>query len=150
MTKNDVEDLPMSGPRGSDREQEKASNSTLGAEIAGMSVAELLRLRARIDGALPPLNLEDISASNELVMQLQVVKQLQADVMGDDSIPANQRAQVAGQVSSVLISLIKLQAETYNLERLKKMEQIFVECAVGLPADTYTAFLTEYERRLKG
>lgn len=120
------------------------------AQLEHMDPEDLLALRAAIDQKLPVRSLKDIDLANELVIQLQVVKKLQSDVMSDDEIPANQRAQCAGAVGSVLVALAKLQNETFDSERLKVVEGILIETMRTLPTEQQETFLTSYSAALEG
>ncbi len=82
----------------------------------------------------------------ELVTQLNKVKKLQDDVLDDDETPANQRAQVAGQVASVMQQLIKLQGEFYTPDRFRKIENMMILYMKKLPLADARAFIDEYER----
>lgn len=118
--------------------------------LSRYSVEELLDLRKRIDAMLPSRNLRDVNLEKELVLQLDVVKQLQTDTLSDTGIPANQMAQVAGQVANVLSTLGKLQVELYDSERLKKIEQILIDSLNELPEEAQAAFIERYEQMLGG
>lgn len=109
---------------------------------------QLIELRSEIDERLPAKKLRDVNVEVELVRQLAHVQKLQKDVLTDDDTPANQRAQVAGQVGSVLATLSKLQADVYTSERLKKIEAILIECISTLPMATQTQFFDDYESKL--
>lgn len=113
-------------------------------QLEGLDPEDLLALRAAIDQKLPVRSLKDLDLANELVIQLQVVKKLQSDVMSDDDIPANQRAQCAGAVGSVLVALAKMQNETFDSERLKVVESILIDTVRTLPTEQQDAFLTAY------
>lgn len=148
----DVEDPFLDSPT---RSETLAKRRTLLVEtqiqqLEGLEVEDLLALRQAVDAALPATTLKDVDLAKELVIQLQVVKQLQADVMKDDEIPANQRAQCAGQVGTVLVALAKLQNDTFDSERLKVVEGILIETVRALPTEQQEAFLTAYAVALGG
>lgn len=113
-----------------------------------MSVEQLLIAREQIDAQLPVKTLNQLDLSHELVIQLQQVKLLQSQAMEDLDTPVNQRAQAANSVASVLVSLAKLQNETYNSERLKKIEMVLLEAIQDLPEDQQERFLQGYEEML--
>ena len=124
------------------------STTNQGVNLERYSQEDLLDLRSRIDELMPTRGLKDFNLETELVLQLQAVQRLQNDVMADDETPANQRAQVAGQVASALAVLAKLQTEVYTSERLKVIEAVLVEVLNTLPLEQQNAFLSEYGRRL--
>ena len=111
-----------------------------------MDESQLRELRGRIDALLPQDNLSDMDMAVELVTQLNKVKKLQDDVLDDDETPANQRAQVAGQVASVMQQLIKLQGEFYTPDRFRKIENMMILYMKKLPLADARAFIDEYER----
>ena len=69
-----------------------------GFDLDAMSVDELRELRDEIDRRLPEDKLSQMDLTQELLSQYRLVQRLQSDVLGDEEVPANQRAQVAGQV----------------------------------------------------
>ena len=77
-----------------------------------------------------------------------MVKKLQREVLEDTQTPANQMAQVANSVASVLASLSKLQNETYDSERLKRVESVLIEALNELPMGVQDEFLSKYEALL--
>lgn len=94
-----------------------------------------------------PQRLDQINLESELVAQYNRVLRLQEDVMWDDDCPANQKAQVAGQVASTLGSLIKMQEDLQRSEAFKLMESVLADAIKTLPEEAKTAFFEEYERR---
>lgn len=106
---------------------------------------EMLDLRNQIDQKLPVKSLKDLSMERELVLQLVMVQNLQRDVLGEDGVPANQKAQTAGAVAASLATLAKLQIDIYTSERLKQIEQILIETLQTLPREAQEAFMTAYE-----
>jgi len=123
-------------------------NSYVPTISSNMSVEQLLIARQQIDAQLPTTTLNQLDLSHELVIQLQQVKLLQSQAMEDLDTPVNQRAQAANSVASVLVSLAKLQNETYNSERLKKIEMVLLEAIQDLPEDQQERFLQRYEDML--
>lgn len=139
-------------------QDEKASRSrrprkvtSFGLDLDVLSEDDLLELRGMVDSCLPARALIDLNVERELIVQLQVVKNLQARVMVDPEIPANQLAQVAGQVAGTLQSIAKLQLEVHDSERMKALETILVDCIQEfLDIDTQLKFFEEYEKRIMG
>ena len=127
--------LPPASGRALKELADDVKTYSLKLDVDNMSLAERLELRARIEKSLPARELKDIDLSRELVLQMLSTQELQADVLTDDEVPANQRAQVANAVATILANLIKLQSEVYTSERLKKIEQVLI-ASVGLFPDT--------------
>ena len=117
-------------------------------DLENMPLAERLELRTRIEKSLPVKDLKDVDLSRELVLQMLSTQELQADVMGDDEVPANQKAQTANAVAGILANLIKLQSEVYTSERLKKIEQVLVATVGMFPETVGREFFAEYEKAL--
>lgn len=117
-------------------------------DLDDLTIEELHELRSRIDLRLPHQSLKNVNMERELVLQLSRVKQLQKDTLDDPDIPANQMAQVAGQMSSILSTLGRLQIELYDSERMKVLEHILIEAIKNLPMDTQEQFLASYAQQL--
>lgn len=119
-----------------------------GNPFAGLPEEQLLDLRVHLDALLPIRSLKDVNMETELVRQLSVVHRLQTEVLSDQSTPANQKAQCAGQVANVLAVLSKLQVEVYSSERLKIIEANLIECLQELPTETQEKFFIAYGAKL--
>ena len=152
MQKVDVEDLPMGGKGrnfSTENDQKSASASTLEREIASMSVVDLLQIRALVDAKLPMKHLKDIDLSSELVIQVLALQQAQQKALADENTPTNQLSQAMSALTSALSTLVKLQADTYTSERLKKIETILIETLSELPQDLQLKFIEAYEAALE-
>lgn len=97
---------------------------------------------------LPAGTLIEMDLEQELLLQYQVIRKLQSDVMDDADVPANQRAQVANAVAASLNKLVDLQNEVYSSERFKKVETILIRHARRMPEDLAKGFLEDYEALL--
>lgn len=102
-------------------------------DVAACSVPELLAFRQQVTAALPARELKDINLSQELVLQILALQSMQAEVINDESIPANQKAQVANSLSAALTTLVKVQDEVFSSERFKRIERAFIETIESLP-----------------
>ena len=111
--------------------------------------SDRIDLYEALKAALPPHKLEDIDLTQELVLQFMRVKQLQVDTLADQSVAANQKAQVANSVATILSQLTRLQTELHNAERIKALETQLIKALKDFP-DLADTFLTEYERALGG
>lgn len=105
----------------------------------------LIKYRDEITRVLPPLTLKETNLEEELLLQYHSLRALQNDVLNDEEIALNQRAQVANTVSNALLSLGKLQSEVYTQERFKAIESLMIRHLSRLPEDTAEAFLKDYE-----
>ena len=110
------------------------------------SLAERIDLYNEIKRSLPPHSLQDLDLTEELVLQFMRVKELQTSVLSNDKIPANQKAQVANAVASILGQLTKLQTDLHTAERFKAIENLMIRYMKRLPVDVVEAFIDEYER----
>lgn len=118
--------------------------------LDNFTLQDLLKLRADIDRRLPAKHLRDVNLERELILQHQATLELQNQVMSDSDVPANQRAQVANAVASILQQLIKLQETVHTTERLKRIEGKLIEALNGLPKQQQESFLAVYEEVLGG
>lgn len=142
----------MSGGQsvGGDRLNGRAARAPQEFDLTNMSQDDLLVLRVKIDGLISVRSLKDLDLQRELVIQLLTMQRLQNETMGDLDVPPNQKSQVAGQVSSSLTALGKLQVEVYDSERLKKIEAVLIEVLKTMPMKQQEAFLKGYEDAVGG
>jgi len=106
----------------------------------------LLRYLDEIRQVLPATTLLDMNMEEELILQFQAVRTLQNTILDDISVPANQKAQVANSVASVLGSIADLQNKVYSSERFKRIETLLIRHLNKLPEDVAAAFLEDYEQ----
>lgn len=106
---------------------------------------ELADLRGKIDARLGGHSLKDLDMEKELLQQYNLTKRFLSDVIGDESIPANQKAQVINSCTSILKELTATQTDLYNAERLKKMESALIQCLKELPKEAQQVFMQQYE-----
>jgi hypothetical protein len=137
--------LPSLPPMAGGQKPPRAATHSLQLDLTGMPVDELLELRAQIEQRLPVKQLKDLNLEQELVLQLLTSQQLQRDVLQDDEIPANQRAQCLNAVAAIIAQLVKLQTEVYTSERLKRIEGYLIESLRQLPLQGQAKFLELYE-----
>lgn len=116
---------------------------------SALPIETLLKYFDEIRATLPSTKLVDMNMEDELLLQYQAVRALQNSIIDDDEVPANQKAQVANAVASVLGSLADLQNKTYSSERFKRIETLLIRHLSKLPEDTAAAFLEDYEKTLK-
>ena len=116
--------------------------------LDNFTLQHLLKLRADIDRRLPAKHLRDVNLERELILQHQATLELQNQVMQDSDVPANQRAQCANAVASILQQLIRLQESVHTTERLKRIEGKLIEALNSLPKEQQESFLEVYEEVL--
>jgi len=114
--------------------------------LAGLGPDALLDLRGRIDAHLPALKLTDLNLETEIVIQYQQAKALLGRVIASDTVPTNQKAQVANSCTAILDQLSKMQIRLYSSERFKAIEQVLIKALRTLPTATQEQFFVDYER----
>lgn len=112
---------------------------------SALPVSLLVKYRDEILQNLPPTELDKFNMEQELLLQYHCVRELQNEVISDETIPPNQRAQVANSVASVLNKIAELQTEVYTSERFKNIENLLVRTLSKLPEDLAAEFLDQYE-----
>lgn len=115
-----------------------------------LSIAELLGQRNQIDEHLPPTELSKWNLEAEMLLQYRAATQLQAQVLDDDDVAPNQKAQVLNAVTASLSKLTEVQKELYSSERHKKIETILIRMLKKLPEDVAATFIDDYEKALNG
>lgn len=133
---------------------EKEQYEPLGREktaidLEKLSESELLVLRHKVDRLLPVTKLADMNLERELTLQFRAAQALQAVVLDDQNIAANQKAQVMNAVAATIQSLVKMQAEYYTPERLKKIESALVKTLNEWPIEKTREFFLQYEKLLE-
>lgn len=113
------------------------------------SVGDLIAWRDQITECLPPLSINEMNLEEEMLLQFHSLRQLQNDVMNDDSLPLNQRAQVANATTNSLEKLMTRQQDIYTSERFKAVERLLIRSLSKLPEDLAAKFLESYEKILE-
>ena len=116
-----------------------------GFDLDDMTTEDLIRLHASIEAKLPPAELGSMNLERELVMQYRRILALQEDVLTDDDVPANQRAQVSNAVAATLQQLVKMQVDLGREEQMKRMETALLEAVETLPNAEKDLFFQRYE-----
>lgn len=117
--------------------------------LENMSLADLLTLKAEIDGKLPRMDLASLDMGKEIIFSFYTAKaQLAVATNPNSDVPANQRAQLINTCNASLNLLVKLQKEIWNAEQLKKLENILAKVLKTLPATTQDTFFELYGREL--
>jgi hypothetical protein len=113
-------------------------------DLDKMDLATLLQLRSDIDKRLPATNLRDFNVEEATLIHYHTLQSLQGDIQGDDSVPANQRAQVANSISAALRDIIKMRNEIYNAEQFRRMEAALAKALRGVAPELREAFFAIY------
>lgn len=113
--------------------------------------ATLLRMRNAIDKKLN-IDPRNLNMGEELGAQYRAGKALLAHIQDDDSVPANQRAQVFNSVGAMLEKITKQMGVVFSAERLKRFEAAWMKVMLDLPEasrkmyfDLYADYLTKEE-----
>lgn len=112
-------------------------------DISLYDMGELLMLRDRIDGMLPPMTMASMNLEEEIVRQFMTVKALQGKVLSGNDEP-NKKASVVNACASALQTLAKLQIELHTAERFKTIENLMIKHLRTLPLETAQKFMQEY------
>lgn len=115
----------------------------------GLPVATLVAYLEQIRAEMPETRLKDVNMEEQLLLQYKVTLELQEEVMSDEETPANQKAQVANSVASILQKLLDMQVEVYSSERFKEIELLLVRFLNHLPEEIAAEFLNQYEKLLQ-
>lgn len=87
----------------------------------------------------------DINLQAETIRLFRQTKKLLKEVLKHAATPANQKAQVANSLHSLLRALSTQQIELYNAERLRRLEAVIVRLVRDLPEAQAEEFLAAYE-----
>ena len=127
--------------------QKKAPPSLRLAEmLKELQPEDLDTLWEMLQDLRPRQSLADLNLEHELLDQYDTVKKLQEEVLKDEEVPANQRAQVANTVAATLQQLVKMQTDYYNAERFKAIEALVLKAIKSLPKEVAEKFIEDYER----
>lgn len=118
-------------------------------DLDALSLQELLDLRSQVEARLPPSSLKDINLEQELVLQVRALQGLQAQVLSDASIAANQRAQVANALSAALVNLHKTQESIDMNERFRKSEAHLINAMQGEEDEAVERILRRYQEAME-
>lgn len=105
-------------------------------------------IRSKIDELLPRAGLDTLNLEEELVSNYQLTVTLYQDLINDDEVPANQKAQVVNSCNAMLKTIADLQESVHGTEKVKRLQQVFVATLKQLP--NAEEALTIYERLLRG
>lgn|SRR3990167_89946 len=112
-------------------------------DITTWTELQLLHLREQINALLPPKALKDIDLEQELALQFQIARALQASMMGPNEEP-QKVATVLNACASTLQNLVKMQADYYTADRLKNIEMRLIRALDNVPKKYLTEFFEWY------
>lgn len=113
------------------------------------SQEQLEAIQEALADRLPPKTLLDVNLEHELLGLMRKGQTLLSDVLTDDAVPANQRAQVLNSLASTLDQLAKLQNSIYDSERIKRLEHVFTRTLKALPSEAAEYALETYRGEWK-
>jgi hypothetical protein len=146
-----------------DRALAPTAQSPSNLPFEALSESQLLEIRAKVDGLLGSMNLDDIDMARELMTQHRTVSLLQHQTLNDEDVPPNQKAQTANTFQALLQQLIKMRTELYTAERSRAIESMVIRAFTKCSSADFDAspeakkalqeakdlFFTEYEALLK-
>jgi len=92
--------------------------------------------------------LDDLDLDKELLQQFTTAKEVLEDIRHEQDVPANQKAQVINTITNILQSILKMQQDLHNVERMKLVENTLIE-VLQRHQTLREAFLEDYEKALK-
>lgn len=116
-----------------------------GLRFAHLEPEQLLGIYEEIRSRLPPLRIAKMNVEEELLLQFHTVRKLQSEIIGEDGVAPNQKAQVANTVGNCLERITKMQDEIYDSERFKTIESLVIRMLRKVPKEVAEEFLKDYE-----
>lgn len=92
--------------------------------------------------------LEKIDLSEEIVKHFAKTKQMIEQALQDPDAKAGEKASAVRTLNDLLSQLVRLQADIYNINRLRAQEFALIESLQVLPEDTKEHFFRLYEEKL--
>ena len=116
------------------------------ADLRALPLQARLGLFEQVKASLPATSLAEMNLEQECVLLFLSSKQLMQDVLVEEDIAANQKAQVANTCAANLRELVKMQMSLYTSERMKAIELSLTRVLKSLPEEAQMKFFDEYER----
>lgn len=91
------------------------------------------------------LTFEQLNLQVETIRLFRQTRRLMRQVLRETGVPANQKAQVANTLASLLKGLSAQQTELYNAERLKRLEFVIIRFVREMPDPEQERFMSMYE-----
>lgn len=124
---------------------EQPAESEDNLDLTKLNVLDLLSLREQITSLLPVSELKNMDLNQELVLQYQAAKSMQAQALADARVDPSKMSTLLNACASSLSALAKLQGEVYNQERLKQIESHLIETLNKMPKESVALFFELYE-----
>lgn len=119
-----MEDFSLQGVKPADIED--PIPPAMRAMLNQMSESELMSVRHDLDLRLA-ISIEQLNLTEELSLQYRQGKTMLDRVVNDDQVPANQVAQIFNSTQAQLEKIIRLRAQIFSQERLKRFEGAFLK-----------------------
>lgn len=116
-----------------------------GLRLDSMAPEQLIEVYEEVRKRLPPIQIAKMNVEEELLLQFHTVRKLQTEIIGEDGVAPNQKAQVANTVGNCLERIAKMQDEIYDSERFKRIESLLIRMLRKIPKDVAEEFLRNYE-----
>lgn len=110
-----------------------------------MEPEQLIEVYEEVRRRLPPIHIAKMNVEEELLLQFHTVRKLQTEIIGEDGVAPNQKAQVANTVGNCLERIAKMQDEVYDSERFKRIESLLIRMLRKLPKEVAEEFMKDYE-----
>ena len=124
----------------------RGSNAiAVGFRLDSMAPEQLIEVYEEVRKRLPPIQIAKMNVEEELLLQFHTVRKLQTEIIGEDGVAPNQKAQVANTVGNCLERIAKMQDEIYDSERFKRIESLLIRMLRKVPKEVAEEFLKDYE-----
>ena len=117
----------------------------VGFRLDSMAPEQLIEVYEEVRKRLPPIQIAKMNVEEELLLQFHTVRKLQTEIIGEDGVAPNQKAQVANTVGNCLERIAKMQDEIYDSERFKRVESLLIRMLRKVPKEVAEEFLKDYE-----
>ena len=117
----------------------------VGFRLDSMAPEQLIEVYEEVRKRLPPIQIAKMNVEEELLLQFHTVRKLQTEIIGEDGVAPNQKAQVANTVGNCLERIAKMQDEIYDSERFKRIESLLIRMLRKVPKEVAEEFLKDYE-----
>lgn len=116
-----------------------------GFRLDEMEPEQLIEVYEEVRKRLPPIHIAKMNVEEELLLQFHTIRKLQTEIIGEDGVAPNQKAQVANTVGNCLERIAKMQDEIYDSERFKRVESLLIRMLRKLPKEVAEEFMKDYE-----
>ena len=92
--------------------------------------------------------IEQLDLSTEIITHFASVKDIFQDAIDGADTTTSQKASAAKVINELLSQLTRMQAEIFNIDRVRAMENALIESLASLPETTKEDFFRVYEEKL--